>query len=70
MYKNVKCSICNEKIVSQLKDVPTLWGNNPQPVTVNSERLKVTERCCDKCNNDIVIPLRLAESNKEGPHNT
>ena len=65
MHKNVKCSICNEKIVplSQLKDVPTLWGPNPQLVTLKSEKIKVIDRCCDKCKNDVVIPLRLAESN-------
>lgn len=30
------------------------WGNNPEPV-VNEEGA----RCCDACNSEFVIPIRL-----------
>ena len=30
------------------------WGNNPDPLS----NLK-GDRCCDKCNSDLVIPTRL-----------
>ena len=40
-----KCCICDELILNE-------WGNNPWPV-------KDTGRCCDKCNSDTVIPMRI-----------
>ena len=46
------CSICNK--VSQG------FGNNPQPVKRNVE-----SRCCDDCNNTIVVPRRFREARKE-----
>ena len=43
------CSICAEKFVG--------FGNNPQLVF----NLKVENRCCDECNERIVIPKRIRE---------
>lgn len=50
-----KCSICSEKI--QLHKTPegkVYWsdGHNAQPVN--------NGRCCDDCNEQVVIPVRLA----------
>ena len=39
------CSICFKKY--------THWGNNAEPVSKG--------RCCDKCNEEQVIPARLFE---------
>lgn len=38
-----KCSICGKEIKG--------WGNNPYPLDRGE--------CCDECNNNVVIPLRL-----------
>jgi hypothetical protein len=47
----LKCSICGEKIPPQL---PSGWrgGHNAEPVK--------SGRCCDLCNDMIVIPTRMA----------
>ena len=46
--KMIKCSICKQKIKPKGS-----WtqGNNAQPIN--------NGRCCDKCNNEKVIPERL-----------
>lgn len=51
------CSICGKKFND--------WGNNPYPVT-KGER----DRCCDNCNEEFVIPARIAElyGNKDEEH--
>ena len=38
------CVICNEKF--------TGWGNNPSPIKDEGE-------CCNKCDNEKVIPARV-----------
>lgn len=45
----MKCCICGKEIVG--------WGNNPYPASK-----KVGDRCCDKCNTEIVIPMRIKEA--------
>ena len=55
--KDKVCSICNGPIVP-LKDQLTgkvLWdkGNNAEPVN--------SGRCCDECNNSVVLTARLNE---------
>lgn len=47
----MKCSICEKEI--PVKDGGWSSGNNAQPVNDG--------RCCDQCNNDVVIPARLRE---------
>lgn len=44
-----RCCICGEKFEG--------WGNNPWPV-VKAENA----RCCDKCNEEIVIPRRILDA--------
>lgn len=39
-----KCCICGQKF--------TGYGNNPYPV-------KEKGRCCDECDNSVVIPTRI-----------
>lgn len=41
---NKECCICGKSFIG--------WGNNPYP-------LKRDGLCCDKCNNEKVIPARL-----------
>ena len=45
----MKCSICNKEIEPDMNG----WsgGNNAQPVNDG--------RCCNECNNNIVIPERI-----------
>lgn len=43
--KERTCSICKQKF--------TGFGHNPEPVK------PYPSRCCDSCNNGVVIPLRL-----------
>lgn len=38
------CCICGKEF--------TGWGNNPDPI-------KKSGRCCDACNAEVVIPVRL-----------
>ena len=40
-----KCSLCGKSFKGM--------GNNPMPLR------EYTARCCDDCNNDFVIPLRM-----------
>ena len=47
------CSICKFPLKGS--------GHNPQPV----KELKVSDRCCDDCNNTVVVPLRFKIINKE-----
>lgn len=48
------CCICGK--------VFTGWGNNPDPVKdKNGNLFPEDARCCDECNNDVVIPTRLIE---------
>lgn len=43
---NYVCSICGKLF--------TGYGNNPYPVTTGKD-----DRCCDVCNDIVVIPSRL-----------
>ena len=40
------CIICGKEFEG--------WGNNPDPVATEG-------RCCDKCNDNVVLPARLKE---------
>ena len=44
--KKKKCCICGKEFVG--------WGNNPEPIKHSS-----VGKCCDKCNQEVVIPARL-----------
>lgn len=44
--KEGTCSLCGGQYIR--------WGNNPDPL------LPFEKRCCDECNNNKVIPARLA----------
>lgn len=46
----MRCCICGRLF--------TGYGNNPAPV-------KKAGRCCDECNDYVVIPARLAELEKK-----
>jgi len=49
-----KCCICGTKSCD--------WGNNPDPVTDEDGMLFDEDaRCCDECNDKVVIPKRLEE---------
>lgn len=41
--KKIKCSICGKEFEG--------YGNNALPVA--------TGKCCDRCNQDVVIPTRI-----------
>lgn len=43
------CSICKKRF--------TEYGNNPKPFNGNS--------CCDQCNNQVVLPMRIFENQDE-----
>tara|TARA_B100000315_G_scaffold258075_1_gene308998 strand:+ start:1934 stop:2134 length:201 start_codon:yes stop_codon:yes gene_type:complete len=47
------CSICKSKFVG--------FGHNPQPTF----DLKVEDRCCDECQERIVLPRRYREARGE-----
>lgn len=49
--RNYKCVICGK--------VFTGWGNNPEPV-------KHKGRCCDECNINVVVPMRIRLMEKQG----
>lgn len=50
----IDCCICGKKDIG--------WGNNPDPITdKNGNPFPDNARCCDECNNKLVIPARLAE---------
>lgn len=48
----LKCSICGKPISHPL--IPNYIGNNPYPVRTGEK-----DRCCDDCNNEFVITLRI-----------
>lgn len=53
------CCICHKKRYG--------WGNNPYPLCDASD---YESRCCDECNNNYVIPERLAMFySKKGDNN-
>lgn len=39
------CSICKKEFKG--------FGNNPEPI------LTYEKRCCDQCNQDVVVPVRI-----------
>ena len=43
----MKCCICGREIEG--------YGNNPHPVYADD----FDARCCDECNDNVVIPLRI-----------
>lgn len=49
----MKCSICEKEIEKKYRNGKMYWdsGNNAEPVN--------SGRCCDKCNNEVVIPTRI-----------
>jgi len=51
MKQKTKCSICNKKIPVELNG----WsiGNNAEPIN--------SGRCCNKCNETVVIPARIKQ---------
>lgn len=71
MKANNECSICGSKIIPEFlenQELDTIsWGNNPQPYIKNGKMLKEEDRCCDKCNMDIVLPLRYANPSWREP---
>lgn len=42
------CCICGKKFYG--------WGNNPYPIVKDKDA-----RCCDECDNTVVIPTRISE---------
>lgn len=48
----MECCICKRLIKG--------FGNNPWPLKYKNE-----ERCCDMCNIEVVIPLRLKNMEKK-----
>ena len=48
----MECKICGKEI---LMDADGKWdgGHNAEPITEG--------RCCEKCNDTVVIPMRLRE---------
>ena len=55
-----KCAICGNNLVPfglEVIDPEMVWGNNPEPVINDA-----SARCCDRCNMDMVIPMRMAKS--------
>ena len=51
--KFIKCCICGSKIAVE-------EGNNPYPVRKWSAFGSDKNRCCHKCNREIVLPCRIA----------
>ena len=51
--KVIKCCICGEELIVR-------EGNNPFPVREWSAIGTDKNRCCHKCNSEIVIPARMA----------
>jgi len=45
------CSICKEPVYG--------WGHNPNPYIHQGKKLRVTDSCCDDCNEPIVRQSRL-----------
>lgn len=44
----INCCLCGKECENE-------YGNNPEPLMRNSD----TTRCCNECNNNMVIPARL-----------
>lgn len=60
-WSNVRCCICGEPLWNGRENIPEYmkkeyFGNNPWPISINED-----DRCCDFCNNEIVIPTRVAQ---------
>ena len=51
--KTIHCCICNE-IINEVE------GHNPWPVRPYSSIGEKENRCCQACNDTIVIPARIA----------
>ena len=54
----MKCCICECEIENPY--FKYYFGNNPWPISINTK-----DRCCDKCNKQIVIPARIQLMAKE-----
>ena len=54
MKENLKCCICHGEIEKKVHNGEVYWetGHNAEPIQEG--------RCCDKCNDSIVIPVRIA----------
>ena len=50
---NPTCCFCGKPCENE-------WGNNPYPTSKEEN-----DRCCDKCNLNIVIPERIKEFEEE-----
>lgn len=48
-----RCCICGDKFYG--------WGNNPAPVNIREGA-----RCCNECNENVVIPARIISIKKNG----
>ena len=48
----MKCKICGGEINHPL--IENYYGNNPYPVRTGED-----DRCCDMCNDVIVVPIRI-----------
>jgi len=49
----MECSICKKKIEPLIFNGKVIWdkGNNAEPIN--------SGRCCDKCNNEVVVVKRI-----------
>jgi len=49
----MKCSICEKEIEKKYHNGEMYWdkGHNAEPIN--------NGRCCDKCNENVVIPTRI-----------
>lgn len=56
----MKCSICGKKIIAPVwwKSEDKYIGNNPYPIYSDPKNWE-NERCCDVCNEQLVIPVRF-----------
>ena len=54
------CCLCHLPLKSRAKNLHWLLGNNAQPV--------MDGRCCDACDEKVVIPLRIILSVAERRH--
>ena len=52
------CCICKEPLAQRAKNPNWLLGNNPWPVVDDP---KDEARACDRCNDMMVVPQRLAD---------
>lgn len=49
----MKCCLCGKEFEG--------YGNNPSPIEVYYSSIGESGRCCDECNSNIVIPIRISE---------